>query len=141
VVNAFGDVCGEGGTVLAGMRRDGAFCGAVEALATDPDPLLVWGRATTLVVVATDATLTKAQTLRLSRAGGAGLAGVISPSGTGLDGDTVFAVATGGVEPKSVLGLEAVVSAVVGDAVRCGVRAATSLAGVPAIRDLDHDGS
>jgi L-aminopeptidase/D-esterase-like protein len=136
VVNAFGDVLDDTGMVLAGMRRQGEFAGVVDVLATDPDPLLVWGRATTLVVVATDAALTKSQAARLARAGGAGMAQAISPTGTGLDGDTAFAIATGTVPPKSILGLEAVAASVVADAVRCGVRTATGLHGVPSSRDL-----
>lgn len=136
VVNAFGDVLDENGQVLAGMRRDGAFARASEALRTDPDPLVYWGRATTLVVVATDAKLTKAQVARLAHAASGGMASTISPSGTGLDGDTAFAIATGAVEPKSVLSLEAVAATVVAEAVRSGVRAATGLHGIPSVADL-----
>jgi L-aminopeptidase/D-esterase-like protein len=64
------------------------------------------------------------------------MAQAISPTGTGLDGDTAFAIATGTVAPKSILGLEAVAASVVADAVRCGVRTATGLHGVPSSRDL-----
>jgi len=50
---------------------------------------------TTLAVVATDATLTKAQTRHLAVMAQDGLARAIHPVHTPLDGDIVFAVATG----------------------------------------------
>jgi L-aminopeptidase/D-esterase-like protein len=52
------------------------------------------GENTTLVVVATDATLTKAQTRRLAVMAQDGLARAIRPVHTPLDGDIVFAAAT-----------------------------------------------
>jgi L-aminopeptidase/D-esterase-like protein len=55
-----------------------------------PPPL-----ATTLAVVATDATLTKAQCRKVSGIGHDGLARGISPVHTMFDGDTVFTLATG----------------------------------------------
>src|SRR5262249_19755350 len=51
--------------------------------------------ATTLVVVATDATLSKAQTKRLAVMAQTGLTRAIYPVHTPLDGDIVFAAATG----------------------------------------------
>ena len=51
--------------------------------------------STTLVVVATDATLTKAQAKRLAVMAQTGLARSIYPVHTPLDGDVVFAAATG----------------------------------------------
>ena len=53
------------------------------------------GENTTLVVVATDAALTKAQTRRLAVMAQDGLARAIRPVHTPLDGDIVFAAATG----------------------------------------------
>ena len=54
------------------------------------------GQATTLAVVATDATLTKAQCAKLSGAGHDGMARALNPVHTMFDGDTVFTLATGG---------------------------------------------
>ena len=54
------------------------------------------GQATTLAVVATDAGLTKAQCAKLSGAGHDGMARALNPVHTMFDGDTVFALATGG---------------------------------------------
>jgi D-aminopeptidase len=53
------------------------------------------GESTTLVVVATDAILTKAQARRLAVMAQTGLARSIYPVHTPLDGDVVFAAATG----------------------------------------------
>ena len=55
-----------------------------------PPPL-----ATTLAVVATDATLTKAQCAKVSGIGHDGMARAIRPVHTMFDGDTVFTLATG----------------------------------------------
>ena len=136
VANPVGDVLGEDGEVLAGLRRRGRSVRVVDALAADEHPVLDWGRATTLVVVATDAHLDKRATWRLAQAGHGGIAQAVSPSGTGLDGDTAFAVATGDVPVSSVLALEAVAVDVAAEAVRDAVRAATALHDVPAARDF-----
>ncbi|HSA82180.1 MAG TPA: P1 family peptidase [Geminicoccaceae bacterium] len=53
------------------------------------------GSNTTLVVVASDAALSKAQARRLAVMAQDGLARAIRPAHTPLDGDTVFAIATG----------------------------------------------
>jgi len=51
--------------------------------------------STTLAVIATDATLTKSQARRLAIMGHTGLARAVYPVHTPLDGDVVFAAATG----------------------------------------------
>jgi L-aminopeptidase/D-esterase-like protein len=134
--NPVGDVLGEDGRVIAGLRRNGRMTRVVDVLASDEEPRLDWGRATTLVVVATDARLDKRATGRLAQAGHSGIAQAVSPCATGLDGDTAFAVATGSVEVSSVLALEAVAAAVTAEAVRNAVRTAAGLHGVPAAQDL-----
>ena len=53
------------------------------------------GGNTTIAIVATDATLTKAQLRRLAQAAHGGIARAIVPAHTPFDGDLVFAVATG----------------------------------------------
>jgi D-aminopeptidase len=62
--------------------------------------------STTLAVVATDATLTKAQLKRVAVMAQTGLGRAIHPVHTPLDGDVVFAVSTGRKPPPdSLLGL------------------------------------
>lgn len=61
----------------------------------EPQPMKRQGEATTIAVVATDATLTQAQALRIATAAQDGMARALVPSHTLLDGDLVFAAATG----------------------------------------------
>lgn len=61
-----------------------------------PLPRKRLGEATTIAIVATDATLTKAQAHRMAVAAHDGMARALAPSHTPLDGDLVFSVATGG---------------------------------------------
>jgi L-aminopeptidase/D-esterase-like protein len=105
---------------------------------------------TTVAVVATDAALGPASCRRVAVAAHDGLARAIRPSHTPLDGDTVFAVATGAVEvpasgklPASMSAeteLTAAVGAAAADclarAVLMGVTTASAAAGIPAYRDV-----
>jgi L-aminopeptidase/D-esterase-like protein len=102
VVNALGSaVIGEGPHFWAGgLEVDGEFGGhGLPHRITPEMRRLRWkGRgehATTIAVVATDAVLSKAQTKRLAIAAHAGLARALRLSHALLDGDTVFAAATG----------------------------------------------
>ncbi|WP_370894392.1 P1 family peptidase [Janibacter sp. GXQ6167] len=63
------------------------------------------GTATTIGVVATDATLTKAECATLAGIAHDGLARAISPVHTSFDGDTFFALATGARPAPSPFGL------------------------------------
>ncbi len=60
-----------------------------------PLPRKRLGEDTTIAIVATDATLTKAQAHRMAVAAHDGMARALLPSHTPLDGDLVFSVATG----------------------------------------------
>lgn len=105
---------------------------------------------TTIAVIATDATLTKAGCRRVAVAAQDGLAMTIRPAHTPLDGDTVFVLATGAVAaepapdtPDAMLpdtALVTVVGAAAADclarAVLAGVLAAETVAGVPTYRDM-----
>jgi L-aminopeptidase/D-esterase-like protein len=91
---------------------------------------LLPGGATTIGVIATDATLTKAGCRRLAGAGHDGLARALAPVHTMLDGDTLFAVATGArPEPclAGLLALHEAAAACVTRAVARAVLAATSV--------------
>ncbi|TBW38286.1 S58 family peptidase [Siculibacillus lacustris] len=100
------------------------------------------GTATTLAVVATDAALTKAECERLAVQAHDGFARALWPAHTPLDGDIVFALATGAhplAEPladRVALGIAAV--EVVARAIARGVHAARSAPGdaLPAWDDL-----
>ncbi|MFC4377790.1 P1 family peptidase [Nocardia halotolerans] len=104
---------------------------------------------TTIGVVATDADLDPAGCRRLAATAHDGLARAIRPVHSPLDGDTVFALATGAVRvpatalpaafPPDLLLLDQLCTAaavVVERAIVDAVRSATSIAGIPAYHDL-----
>jgi L-aminopeptidase/D-esterase-like protein len=97
VTNAVGNVIARDGRILAGVRDpEGGFVDASALLLAGPPPGRVppSGSNTTLAVVATDATLDRAQCSRLASQAHDALALAISPVHTVLDGDTVFALST-----------------------------------------------
>ncbi|WP_353239264.1 P1 family peptidase [Limnohabitans sp.] len=97
--NAVGDVIDPTtGQVLAGARTvDGHNLLDTQRafLAGERGKRPLAGTNTTIGVVATNATLTKAQAKRLAMSAHDGLARSIRPAHTTLDGDTLFALATG----------------------------------------------
>jgi len=101
VVNAMGSVTiGDTGAFWAApFERGSEFGGRSWPSPLPPDALSfrIKGHqpATTIALVATDAVLTKPQAQRLAIMADDGLARAIRPAHAPLDGDTVFAVATG----------------------------------------------
>ncbi len=100
------------------------------------------GQNTTIALVATDAALTKAQAKRLALAAHDGLGRALRPAHAPLDGDSVFAVATGhSGAPSDAFALTeicATAADVLARAIARGVHAATALpfpGAVPAWRD------
>jgi L-aminopeptidase/D-esterase-like protein len=91
VVNAVGDVIDAGGRVLAGSS-------APPGSPPFPSPALGTLENTTLVVVATDAALSKTDCLLVAQSAQHGLARALRPSHTRFDGDIAFALSTGVVE-------------------------------------------
>lgn len=85
----------------AAMERDGEFGGLGWPHPMPADALMPRlkggppGQNTTIAVVATDAVLTKAQCKRIANAAHDGYARALRPAHTPLDGDLVFAAATG----------------------------------------------
>ena len=99
VVNAFGDVIGADGSVLAGVRREGeaaATAAILAAMTEPPDWQLVEERNTTLVCVMTDAPLDRAGCTRVARMASGGVARAVDPVFSSVDGDVVFCLASGG---------------------------------------------
>jgi len=133
VVNAFGDVIDERGDVIAGAWDDAE--GFVRAsrrvrVAAPRHPRLGEPQNTTLLCVATDAALGKTETGQVARMAQAGLARAVSPVNTPLDGDAVFAFATG-PHRSSSFAFGVLSAEVAAEAVRDAVRAATGVRGVP----------
>jgi L-aminopeptidase/D-esterase-like protein len=149
VVNAAGSaVVGDGPWFWAAPFEQGAEFGGLGFPSTVPANALTFrtkgaaGESTTLALVATDAGLTKAQAKRLAIMAQDGLARAIRPIHTPLDGDVVFAAATGSVpiaDPIAGLAqLGAAAADVLARAVARGVHAAAALAlpgALPAWRD------
>lgn len=83
----------------APWEMDAEFGGLGPALRTDPGaeprPMKRLGEATTIAIVATDAALSRVQALRMATAAQDGMARALVPSHTPLDGDLIFAAATG----------------------------------------------
>ncbi|HKS60183.1 MAG TPA: P1 family peptidase [Xanthobacteraceae bacterium] len=101
IVNAVGSVTiGDGPHFWAApFERDGEFGGRGLPAAMPPNALEIRLKGgarenTTIALVATDATLTKAQAKRLATVAHDGLARAIYPVHTPLDGDVVFAAST-----------------------------------------------
>jgi D-aminopeptidase len=101
-VNAAGSVLVDQGPWFwaAPFEQNGEFGGRGHPQPFPPQPLAAHTKgtartSTTLVVVATDATLTKAQAKRLAVMAQSGLSRAVYPVHTPLDGDVMFAVSTG----------------------------------------------
>jgi L-aminopeptidase/D-esterase-like protein len=99
VVNAFGDVIGADGRVLAGLRVAGdpsaSTAATIASMTTPPDWRGLEERNTTLVCVLTDAPLDKPACSRVARMASAGVARAIDPVFSDVDGDVAFCIASG----------------------------------------------
>ena len=134
-VNAFGDVMDpHTRNVLAGARRSPTsreFINTSQAMLQG----LRGGFATntTLVVVATNAILTKAQATKVSQLAHQGMVRAINPVNTSFDGDVVFTLSTGTVAAEiNSLGLAA--AEVVAESIVRAVKSAASIGGVPGLK-------
>ena len=138
-VNALGDVRDpETGALLAGARDkpDGVrLVDTARALAAGATPPSFAPRHTTLAVVATNARLTKSEATKVAQLGMLGFARALSPPHTGVDGDTLFCLSVGDTTADlTTLGLAA--ADTIARAIGRAVRAAASLPGLPASKDL-----
>lgn len=136
VVNAFGDILDDRtGTILAGARdrHTGRFLNMTQALLSGRHAP-GFATNTTLGVIATNVGLTKEQANKLAQLGHDGLARVVSPVHTMLDGDTIFALSIGAAKADFVaLGAAAVEA--VAEAVKRAVRLAKGVGGIPGLAD------
>jgi L-aminopeptidase/D-esterase-like protein len=141
-VNTFGDVIDPWtAKVVAGARTpDG------KALA-DARRLIRAGGAirtriaqnTAIGVVATSARLTKIQATKVAQMAHDGIARAVYPAHTMADGDAIFALATGTsgeASSSDVTRIGALAAEVVSEAIVRAVRAAESIPGYPAARDI-----
>jgi L-aminopeptidase/D-esterase-like protein len=140
-VNAVGDVLDpKSGKLIAGARsRDGkSLHGSMNAiLRGEPLPALLGGSATTIGVVATDAKLDKAQATKIAQMAHDGLARSINPIHTAVDGDTIFALATGtSSRPANLTLIGSLAAEAVAWAVVRAVTMAKGIAGFPSAADM-----
>jgi L-aminopeptidase/D-esterase-like protein len=148
VVNAVGSVIIDKGPWFwaAPFEQNGEFggLGMPQAFPSSALATRIKGgpnESTTLVVVATDAILTKAQAKRLAVMAQSGLSRAIYPIHTPLDGDVLFAASTGRrqlADPLALTGLGSLAAHVVARAIARGVFEATALpfpGAVPSWRD------
>ena len=148
-VNALGDVIDpESGKILAGTRP--AKLGPIRVGGPGPfaDTLAVMlgmagkqalrfaSRGNTVIgVVATNARLDKQGANKVAQMAQAGLARVIRPAQTMLDGDTIFALSTG-AKKVDVNIVGAYAAEAVSEAILRAVRKARAAGGLPAAQDL-----
>lgn len=109
-VNAVGRATiGEGPHFWAAPYEKGGEFGGLGWPAPWPEDALdfhIKGEAaenTTVAIVATDAALTKAEAKRLAIMAHDGMARALRPAHAAMDGDTIFAAATGGARPEPTL--------------------------------------
>jgi L-aminopeptidase/D-esterase-like protein len=138
-VNAVGNVIGEDGEILAGLRsEDGTGFVSVLDEMTRMSAAGVEAAAnenTVIGVVATNGKLSKAQARKVAQMAHDGIARAVNPAHTMYDGDTLFALATGDVAADTTL-VGAYAAEVVAAAIRRAALSATSLAGIRAASDL-----
>jgi L-aminopeptidase/D-esterase-like protein len=138
-VNAFGDVRHhETGALVAGARLPGSgvrFADTDAQMRRGTMRRAFGAPNTTLAVVATDARLSRADAARVARMCQDGLARCVSPAHTRLDGDIVFVLSAGRrrADPDCLASLAC---RAIGMAVLDAILSATTLAGVPSLREL-----
>jgi L-aminopeptidase/D-esterase-like protein len=143
-VNAVGDVRDpETGQLIAGTRDPETgrrLIDTAAALRNGTDVGRFGGPTnTTIGVVATDARLDKGEAGRVAAVAMLGFARALSPPHTLNDGDTLFVISVGDRRADPTRLTFAAADAVA-HAIARGVRAATSLPGLPAARDLESAG-
>lgn len=147
-VNAFGDIVNpKNQEIIAGARatkvgpvnlgKEGYFADTLTVMRSliGRTALGFASRTNTVIgVVATNAKLDKNETNKVAQMAHNGFARTIRPAHTMFDGDTIFALATGKKKADvNIVGAFAI--EVMAEAVLRGVRAAKSVAGLPAASD------
>ncbi len=135
VNNAFGDIYDEHtGRIIAGARdSSGGFLNTARFLRGGSEIPPFNGSNTTLVVVATDATLTKSECRKVAQMAQDGMARAIKPVHTPYDGDVIFVVATNTKAAPPMIQLGSAAADVVATAIQRSVLCATGVAGIPAV--------
>jgi L-aminopeptidase/D-esterase-like protein len=137
-VNAFGDIRDPTkGRIIAGARAaadSSELVDTAEMMRNETVRPVFGGTNTVLVVVATDAALTKEELQRVAKLASKGMERTISPACTQFDGDIVFALSAGAKEAEADSVGAAAAEAVARAIVR-GVTQAPSACGLPGLKD------
>jgi L-aminopeptidase/D-esterase-like protein len=136
VVNALGDVRDPAsGKIIAGARKAPDSTEFVDSarLMKSMGPTGFTRENTTLVVVATNAALTKVEATKLAQLGQLGMTRVIYPVNTMSDGDLVVAMSYG-MERAPIDALGVAAAEAVSEAILRAVRMAPSLGGLPGLK-------
>jgi L-aminopeptidase/D-esterase-like protein len=147
-VNAFGDVIDpETNQIIAGLRsadvgpirlgQAGYFADTLKMMKTffGRTALSFATKSNTVIgVVATNADFTKAEATKMAQMAQDGMARTVRPAHTMLDGDTIFALATGG-KKADVSTVGAYAAEVTAQAILRAVRMASSAGGLPGLAD------
>jgi len=135
-VNPVGDVRDPStGEILAGPYKEGIILDSIKLLEQNYQASIPAGTNTTIGVIAVNADLTKAEATKVAQMSQDGYARTIFPAHTMYDGDTIFAVATGGERvPVDVIG--ALAAKVMAMAIINAVQSADSVEGIIAHKDL-----
>jgi L-aminopeptidase/D-esterase-like protein len=139
VVNAFGDVVDpRTGRAVAGVRDApngrsliGTEREILKGVPRQPSAF----ENTTLVVVATNARLTKAQATKMAQMAQVGLVRTVSPAHSPFDGDAIFGLSIGEVE-GDILSIGTLAAETTSRAILAAVKAADGLSMLPAWKDL-----
>jgi L-aminopeptidase/D-esterase-like protein len=148
-VNAFGDVLDPATSqIIAGARPAslgpvklggaGAFADTLKVMQTLAGRTILsfaTGGNTVIAVVATNARFNKAQATKVAQMAQDGLARTIRPAHTMLDGDTIFALATG-QKKADVSSVGAYAAEALSQAILRAVKAAKPAGGLPAAETL-----
>lgn len=144
-VNAIGDIFdADTGQFVAGARHPSGRGWLRAGGAPQPDrPPIFPGANTTLAVVATDAPLNKTDLTKVAQMAHDGFALAIRPTHTPFDGDIIFALSTGSgaasagsTAPATLALIGSLAVQVVARSIVRAMRAATTLADIPALRDI-----
>jgi L-aminopeptidase/D-esterase-like protein len=84
----------------------------------------------------TSVVLTKAECAIVAKMAHAGMARAVDPVHTAFDGDVVFVLASGTAAPVDASVAGVIAAGLTAEAIPDGCRRATSLGGIPALRDL-----
>ena len=139
-VNAAGDVIEHHtGTILAGSRSDDgkSFRNTMTSMSHGQLVKAQRGANSTVAVVATNARLTKVEANKMAQMAHDGFARAINPVHTAVDGDTIFAAATGRSKTEvNLIALGSIGAECMALAIQNAVKFAASIPGYPAHRDF-----